>query len=273
MGYQYVSKQSDANGKVPYTPQEDNTWNFLIERQNKIVENRACDEFILGLEKLDLPKDRIPQNHEVSEKLKFHTGWSVESVPAVIPAEEFFGLLANKKFPAATFIRIPEEVDYLEEPDIFHEIYGHCPLLTHPAYADFMEQYGNLALIANKKQRTRLFRLFWYTIEFGLVNTQKGLRIYGGGILSSKAETQYALDINMGPELENLDIPKILRTPFRIDMIQPNYFVLNSFDELYKILDKNIMNLVDQAIELGDFPYHPKFLQKAEGGIFDDRPC
>ena len=273
MGYQYVSKQPDAHGRVPYTSLEDQTWAKLINRQNEIVKNRACVEFIEGLKKLNLPLDKIPQNHEVSEVLNKYTGWAVESVPAVIPAEEFFGLLANKKFPAATFIRIPEELDYLEEPDIFHEIYGHCPLLTNQAYADFMHQYGVLALNASKKQRTRLFRLFWYTIEFGLINTSEGLRIYGGGILSSKAETEYAVDTNKGPELEALNIQKVLRTPFRIDMIQPNYFVINSFDDLEKLLDPNVMTLVDEAILLGDYPYHPQFLQKAAGGVFDDHPC
>lgn len=273
MGYQYVSKQADANGIVPYTAEENHTWHRLITRQSKVVENRACDEFIRGLKILDLPLDQIPQNHEVSEKLKQQTGWSVASVPAVIPAEEFFGLLANKQFPAATFIRIPEELDYLEEPDIFHEIFGHCPLLTHPAYADFMHRYGKLALAANKKQRTRLFRLFWFTIEFGLIKTPQGLRIYGGGILSSKAETEYALDLTHGPELEDLDVRKVLRTPFRIDMIQPQYFLIDSFDQLYELLDQEIMKLVDEAIVLGDFPYHPSFLQKAPGGVFDDHPC
>ncbi len=273
MGYQYLSKQPDANGIVPYTPEEHDTWKCLINRQKEVVKHRACDEFIRGLELLDLPLDKIPQNHEVSEKLKSLTGWSVAGVPAVIPAEEFFGLLASKQFPAATFIRIPEELDYLEEPDIFHEIFGHCPLLTHPAYADFMQRYGNLALKANKKQRTRLFRLFWYTIEFGLLKTPQGLKIYGGGILSSKAETEYALDKNKGPELENLNIQKVLRTPFRIDMIQPNYFLIHSFDQLYELLDQNIMGLVDEAILLGDLPYHPKFLQKEVGGVFDDHPC
>jgi len=273
MGYQYVSKQPDANGHVPYTALEDQTWAKLITRQNQVVKNRACPEFIEGIKRLNLPLDRIPQNHEVSQILKSQTGWSVASVPAVIPAEEFFGLLANKQFPAATFIRIPEELDYLEEPDIFHEIYGHCPLLTNQAYADFMHQYGILALRASKKQRTRLFRLFWYTIEFGLINTQEGLRIYGGGILSSKAETEYALDKINGPELEKLDVRKILRTPFRIDMIQPNYFVIDSFQELDQLLNPEIMNLVDEAITLGDYAYHPKFLQKVAGGVFDDHPC
>jgi len=273
MGYQYVSKQPDASGRVPYTTEEDQTWSKLIHRQNQVIQNRACNEFIEGIKKLSLPLDYIPQNDEISEKLEKYTGWGVASVPAVIPAEEFFGLLANKKFPAATFIRIPEELDYLEEPDIFHEIYGHCPLLTYPPYADFMHRYGLLALNASKKQRTRLFRLFWFTIEFGLINTPEGLRVYGGGILSSKAETEYAVDLISGPELEKLDIPTVLRTPFRIDMIQPKYFVIDDFSELYQLLDNNIMDWVDRVIELGDFPYHPKFLQKAQGGSFDDHPC
>lgn len=273
MGYNYVSIMPDKSGNVPYTDEENQVWQTLIQRQNKVVEGRACDEFLEGLKKLDLPNDRIPQNREVSDCLRELTGWEVAFVPAVIPAEEFFGLLADKKFPAATFIRVPEELDYLEEPDIFHEIYGHCPLLANQAYADFMQAYGEMALRATKAQRKCLFRLFWFTIEFGLLNTPNGRRIYGGGILSSKSETIYALDDQCGPELEPLDVLKVLRTPFRIDMIQPQYFLIDGLDSLYKLLDSDIMNQVDKALELGDLPRHAKFDQKPTGGVFDDRPC
>lgn len=273
MGYNYVSKMPDDTGNVPYTPEEHEIWQILIERQDKVVQGRACDEFLEGLKLLDLPQDRIPQNHEVSGKLRELTGWEVAYVPAVIPANEFFTLLANKRFPAATFIRVPEELDYLEEPDIFHEIYGHCPLLTNQAYADFMQAYGELALKATKAQRKCLFRLFWFTIEFGLMETPEGRRIYGGGILSSKSETIYALDVDNGPEVAPLDVLRVLRTPFRIDMIQPQYFLINGLDDLFGLVDGDIMSLVDQAIELGDLPRHVKFDQKPTGGQFDDRPC
>ena len=180
----YIAKTTDDSGKVLYTSEENETWNILIERQLRVIEQRACEEFLAGLQKLALPKDHVPQCAEITEKLQQTTGWSVKPVPALISLKEFFTLLANKQFPAATFIRKREELDYLKEPDIFHEFFGHCPLLTNEAYADFVEWYGKIALTTDsEKIHSLLGRIFWFTIEFGLLQSKEGLRIYGGGIL------------------------------------------------------------------------------------------
>src|SRR5471032_3103459 len=186
---QYVAREPDAQGFIDYPAEEHAVWNTLITRQLKVIEGRACQEYLDGIEKLGLPHDRIPQLGEINKVLGETTGWQVARVPALIPFQTFFELLANKQFPAATFIRTREELDYLQEPDIFHEVFGHCPLLTNQAYADFTENYGKLGLKASPEDRKLLARLFWFTIEFGLIKTASGLRIYGGGILSSKEET------------------------------------------------------------------------------------
>lgn len=254
-GHKYVSNSVDKDGFVNWSEQENKTWAALVERQTEIVNGRACAEFMQGLEILNFSSGKVPQIPELNKILESYTGWGVEPVPALIQPQEFFNLLANKKFPAATFIRIPEEMDYLQEPDIFHEVYGHTPLLTNQAYGDFMEQFGKLALKAEPKQRRQLFRLFWFTIEFGLLKTDKDLRAYGGGILSSPGETKYFLT----DESEKLpfDILSVLRTPYRIDIMQPVYFVLNKFDDLFSILDADVLGLLAEAKELGDF--EPKF--------------
>ncbi|HFB66194.1 MAG TPA: phenylalanine 4-monooxygenase, partial [Aeromonadales bacterium] len=175
----------------------------------------------------------------------------------VIPFEEFFTLLANKKFPAATFIRTPEDIDYLQEPDIFHEIFGHCPLLTNPVFADFSEQYGKLGVKASKKERIYLARIFWFTVEFGLIETAKGLRIYGAGILSSKGESEYALESHV-PERRPFDALTILRTPYRIDIFQTIYYVIQNFQDIFSVMNESIMPLLHEAMELGNFaPTYP----------------
>lgn len=263
-GHTYVSKSVDENGNVAWNEQENEVWRKLVERQSEVIVGRACDEFIHGLKKLDFPLDRVVQLPEVNRVLEECTGWGVEPVPAIIPPKEFFTLLSKKRFPAATFIRIPEEMDYLQEPDIFHEIYGHTPLLTHQAYADFMEEFGKLALRAEPKDRFRLFRLFWFTIEFGLLKTKDGYRAYGGGILSSIGETQYCLTEKS--EKIPFDALTALRTPYRIDIMQPLYFVIDELNDLFRILDQDILGLVAKSKELGDFPpkYPPKEVEDNE---------
>lgn len=259
--FKYESHQPDSDGRVRYSDEDEITWKFLVQRQNKAIKNRACKEFLDGVKLLNF-EHRIPQHFETSEILQQKTGWAVEPVPAIIPAEKFFTLLSQKKFPSANFIRIPEEIDYLQEPDIFHEIYGHCPLLTNQNYADFMQEYGRLALTVKGKERMRLFRLFWFTIEFGLLKENNDYKIYGGGILSSYKETLYALDglPDQKPQKIMLDPLFALRTPYRIDILQPIYFVIPSLAELFKILEQDIIGLAKKSIELGDFPpaYPPK---------------
>lgn len=248
----YVSKQPNAQGLIEWTADENKTWNTLITRQTEIVQTRACPEFLEGLQRIGFAKNHVPQHTEINNRLKDYTGWEVEVVPALIPAKEFFTLLANKKFPAASFIRTPEELDYIQEPDIFHEFYGHVPLLTFKDYANFMEEFGKIALSVNGKDRRRLFRLFWFTIEFGLLKTPQGIRAYGGGMLSSIHETVYSVESPV-PRREDFDPLKALRTPYRIDIPQPLYYVLDNFSDLFKILEKDVVSLLEESKALGDF--------------------
>lgn len=255
----YVAKEPDAKGRVAYTEQEDLVWAELMARQQPIVANRACDEYLEGLETLNFPEDRVPQIPDINKRLAKATGWEVAPVPALIDFDRFFRLLADKKFPAATFIRTHEELDYLQEPDIFHEFFGHCPMLSHPTYANFMQKYGELGVNATHKQRVMMARLYWFTVEFGLIDTPAGLKAYGGGILSSISETPYALESET-PERKNFDILTILRTPYRIDILQMIYFIIKDYETLYDILEQDLFNNIEQAQSLGLFEptYPPK---------------
>lgn len=257
----YVSHQSDANGIIAWSEAENHIWRDLITRQLSVIEGKACDEFMAGLAKLQLPRDRIPQLAEVSKVLRVCTGWECAEVPALITFDKFFELLANKRFPVATFIRTRDEFDYLQEPDIFHEIFGHCAMLTNPAFAEFTHTYGKLGLAASKQDRVYLARLYWFTIEFGLLNTADGLRIYGGGILSSPGETHYALSSNV-PERKPFDALDMLRTPYRIDIMQPIYFMLDKVDTLFDVAKLDMMSLVNKAKALG--LHAPKFPPKEQ---------
>lgn len=275
----YLSHQPDGQGHIHYSADENAMWQALLTRQAKQIPNRACSAYLEGLEKLNLPLTHIPQLNDIDQILQATTGWQTAAVPALISFGKFFKLLANKRFPVATFIRRFEDMDYIEEPDIFHEIVGHCPLLTHPAFAAFNETYGKLGLNASKEERWFLARLYWFTIEFGLVGTHPdNRRIYGGGILSSPSETIYALNgsdkrYQSGnqhhskhqqpqnqPEHRTFDLLDVLRTPYRIDHIQPIYYVIDDLDTLFDIVDSDIMGMVKQAMSLGLFEptYAPK---------------
>ncbi len=257
----YISKQSGPDGKIVWTDEENNVWHDLITRQLQCIQGKACNEYLEGLDRLQLPQDRVPQLGEVSEVLQDTTGWKCAEVPALIDFDKFFNLLANKEFPVATFIRSREEFDYLQEPDIFHEIFGHCAMLTHPAFAEFTHVYGKLGAAADKKDRVWLARLYWFTVEFGLLQHNDEYRIYGGGILSSPGETEYSMTSNV-PERKPFDVLDVLRTPYRIDIMQPVYFAIESIDSLYDIAQMNIMDLVQQAKQLG--LHEPKFPPKVK---------
>lgn len=249
----YQAKTADSNGIIHYTDSENQVWQQLYQRQQQTIVNRACPEFIHGLEKLGMPQDRVPQLAEVSKALLHHTGWQVAQVPAIISTDDFFNLLKNKTFPAATFIRVPEELDYLEEPDIFHEFFGHCPMLTHEGFADFMHMYGVKTLeYKDPADRELLARLFWFTVEFGLIQTKLGLRAYGGGILSSHGETIYAVE-DQTPIRKDFDLVSIFRTPYRIDIMQTIYYVIESFDQLYQMLSNHVDESLQEAKSLGEF--------------------
>ncbi|MFB2858476.1 phenylalanine 4-monooxygenase [Aeromonas hydrophila] len=251
----YTAHQPDEAGTIHYSDEEHGTWQILIARQLAALEGKACDEYQAGLARLDLPQDRIPQLAQINAVLQPATGWSVAAVPALISFDRFFALLANRQFPVATFIRRRDELDYLQEPDIFHEIFGHCAMLTNPAFAHFTHVYGQLGLRAGKEERVFLARLYWFTVEFGLLATADGLRIYGGGILSSIGETAYALGGQ--PVLQPFDPIEVLRTPYRIDIMQPTYFVLPELGELYRLAEQDIMAMVAEARRLGLRP--PRF--------------
>jgi len=246
----YVAYPIDEQGNAPYTHSENLVWHDLIARQRPLVKGRACDEYIDGLAQLNLPQDRIPQCHEISTVLRAKTGWELAPVPALIPFDQFFQLLAEKKFPAATFIRRREELDYLQEPDIFHEIFGHCPLLTNQAYADFTHTYGKLSLEASHADRVMLAKLYWFTIEFGLLKTSTGLRAYGGGILSSMSETVYSVESPI-PQRKAFDVLDVLRTPYRIDIMQPIYFIIDDFNVLFQLTEMDLIPLIKEARQLG----------------------
>ena len=259
----YVAREPDSNGVVHYTEEENAIWAELYARQEKAIQGKACDEFLHGLELLNMPRDRVPQLEEVSSVLRRETGWEVAYVPALIPFGRFFELLANKRFPAATFVRTREELDYLQEPDIFHELFGHTPLLTNPHFAEFTHTYGKLGYAASKEDRVFLARMYWFTVEFGLLQPPGGpMKIYGGGILSSIGETEYALNSDK-PLRKPFNMLDVLRTPYRIDIMQPLYYVIESLDQLSEITRMDVMALVAEARRLGLFP--PLFPPK-DGG-------
>lgn len=249
----YVSHQPDAKGYVAWSAAENDVWKQLYERQMAILPGRASEEFMAGLHKLDLTPGHIPQLPDVSSKLKTLTGWCVETVPALISARAFFELLADKRFPAATFIRCQDELNYVQEPDVFHEIFGHCPMLTDPVYADFMHRYACKVLDMPESDWALLQRLFWFTVEFGLIKTRQGLRAYGGGILSSISETAYSVESDI-PIRVLFDPVVAFRTPYRIDMLQPVYFVIDDYHQLYDFVTQDMAVFLSRARALGEFP-------------------
>ncbi len=259
----YAAKIPDSDGIIPYTDEEHSVWADLYARQLEVIQGRVCGEFLDGLEMLKLPPDRIPQPHEVSAVLRERTGWEVAPVPALINFDRFFQLLSEKKFPAASFIRSREDMDYLQEPDIFHEIFGHATMLTHPGFADFTEAYGKAGVRATKAERVFLARLYWFTVEFGLLQTPQGLRICGGGIASSPGETHYALESDE-PIRRPFDPVDALRTPYRIDIYQTVYYLLDRLDDLFDLARADLLGLIRQARALGAFTptYPPKSVAK-----------
>ena len=253
----YKSKVPDSKGFIHYSDEEDQMWSELISRQISMLKGKVCNQFIQALDVMNFPLDRNPQLHEVSQVLQKTTGWSVEPVPALIDFTSFYTLLANRKFPAATFIRRRDDIDYLQEPDIFHEIFGHTPLLTDSRFAKFTEAFGKAGLAADKQDHAMLARLYWFTIEFGLIQTSKGLRSYGAGIVSSPGELSHAMESDIAT-LKPFDPIDVLRTPYRIDIYQPLYFTIESFDTLFEMADKDLISLVKEARRLGMYqPTYP----------------
>ncbi|WP_342361029.1 phenylalanine 4-monooxygenase [Terrarubrum flagellatum] len=215
-----------------YSAAEHDRWNRLFARQSKILEGRACDAFLAALKKLKLSESGIPDFEVLSDRLSALTGWSVVPVAGLVPDETFFDHLANRRFPAGAFIRSEREMDYLEEPDIFHDVFGHVPLLAEPTYATFLEEYGKGGARAMKLgQLHNLARLYWYTVEFGLMRTAQGRRIFGAGIMSSPAETVFSLKDD-SPNRVAFNLERVMRTKYIIDDFQQTYFVIDSFEAL-----------------------------------------
>jgi phenylalanine-4-hydroxylase len=218
-----------------YTAQEHAVWKTLFERQSGLMPGRACDEFVAGMKDLPIGAEQIPNFEELSDTLMRRTGWQVVAVPGLVPDDVFFEHLANRRFPAGHFIRKPYELDYLEEPDVFHDVFGHVPMLMNPAIADYIQAYGAGGLRAKQLGvLDKLARVYWYTVEFGLLQQKDGLRIYGAGIASSAAETVFALD-DPSPNRLGFEVERVMRTHYRIDDFQETYFVIESLDRLLEL--------------------------------------
>ncbi|WP_343730241.1 phenylalanine 4-monooxygenase [Duganella sp.] len=230
-----------------YTPEQHAVWKTLFERQSKLLEGRACDEFLTGMRALPIAPDQIPDFRQLSEVLMQHTGWQVVAVPGLVPDEVFFEHLANRRFPAGQFIRSADQLDYLQEPDVFHDVFGHVPLLMNPIIADYIQAYGVGGLRAKEKGVLDLLaRVYWYTVEFGLVQQKDGLRLYGAGIVSSYTESIFALD-DASPNRVRFDLPRVMQTDYRIDDFQETYFVIRDLDELLQLAHTDFAPLYAQV--------------------------
>ncbi len=230
-----------------YSSADHGIWKTLFERQAALLPGRACEAFVQGMRALPISADEIPDFRRLSEVLLQRTGWQVVAVPGLVPDEVFFDHLAHRRFPAGQFIRQPHELDYLEEPDVFHDVFGHVPMLMNPVMADFIQAYGLGGLRAHQLgQLTPLARVYWYTVEFGLLQEADGLRIYGAGIASSFAETRFSLD-SPSPNRLRFDLERVMRTHYRIDDFQESYFVLRDLDELLAFTRIDFAPLYEQA--------------------------
>ena len=222
-------------GWADYTAEEHATWVTLYERQMALLQDRACPEFLAGLQALDLHGGGIPDFAALNGKLSALTGWTVVAVPGLVPESVFFDHLAERRFPAGRFIRRADQLDYLQEPDIFHDVFGHVPMLCDPVFADYMVEYGRGGQrAAGLGQLEQLARLYWYTVEFGLLETPAGLRICGAGIVSSATESRFALQ-SASPHRIGFELERVMRTRYRIDDFQQTYFVIPSLAELLRV--------------------------------------
>ncbi|NKI95192.1 phenylalanine 4-monooxygenase [Rhizobacter sp. SG703] len=216
-----------------YTPEDHALYQRLYERQAAQLPGLACEEFIDAVDQLGTPT-QIPRFDALSQRLRRATGWEVVAVPGLIPEEAFFALLAARRFPVTGWIRKPEEFDYVVEPDVFHDLFGHVPLLFNPMFADYMQAYGAGGMKASRLQSCEyLARLYWYTVEFGLIATPAGLRAYGAGILSSAGELRHSVT-SAQPQRLGFDLERIMRTRYKIDTYQATYFVIDSFEQLFR---------------------------------------
>ena len=217
-----------------YTATDHEVWRILFRRQREILPGRACREFLDAQDAMGMGEHAIPKFSALNLQLQAATGWTIIGVEGLLPELTFFEHLANRRFPVTWWIRTPEQLDYLSEPDLFHDLFGHVPLLMNPVFADYMQAYGQGGVKAHAigpEALAQLTRLYWYTVEFGLINTPDGLRIYGAGILSSKGESFHCLEA-AAPNRIGFDLLRLMRTRYRIDTYQKTYFVIDAFEQL-----------------------------------------
>ena len=242
-----VERQETDKGYVPvyttavveqpwadYQAEDHATWGTLYLRQRELLLGRASDEFLAAQDEMGMSPHAIPRFDQLNEVLGAATGWTVIGVEGLLPELDFFEHLANRRFPVTWWIRRPDQIDYIAEPDLFHDLFGHVPLLMNPLFADYMQAYGRGGVKAHgvgPEALVNLTRLYWYTVEFGLINTSQGLRIYGAGIVSSKGESLYSLE-SPAPNRLGFDLQRIMRTRYRIDTFQKTYFVIDSYAQL-----------------------------------------
>lgn len=246
----YIAKKVDENGCVNYTIDDDCVWRDLVFQQQPSVIKYSADPYLKGHEILKLPVDRVPQCNEVTKKLLPLTGWKVQPVPALIGFAQFFDMLSDRVFPAASFIRTREDFDYIEEPDIFHEIYGHTPLLTDERFARFSQVIGQIGQKCEKEDYSWLIRLYWFTIEFGLIKQGSQIKALGSGLASSPTELVYSVN-DACVIRKPFDVIDILRTPYRIDIHQPIYFVLDSVEQLIEASNRDLLGDIKAAQSMG----------------------
>ncbi|HXC27862.1 MAG TPA: phenylalanine 4-monooxygenase [Stellaceae bacterium] len=240
-----------------YTAADHAVWRTLFERQVHLLPGRACRDYLAGMEALPIGAEQIPDFRRLSDVLTRRTGWQVVAVPGLVPPEVFFDHLANRRFPVGQFIRRPDQLDYIEEPDVFHDVFGHVPMLMHPVLADYLQAYGKGGLRAQRLGALeQLSRVYWFTVEFGLVAEDGAPCIYGAGIASSFAETRFALE-DKSPNRLKFHLSRVMRTRYRIDDFQETYFVLVSLDDLLHLAEIDFAPLYTAAkaeteIEPGD---------------------
>ena len=239
-----------------YTDTDHRVWAQLFERQKQVLPGRASDEFMAALSAMEMTPDRIPKFADLNPILREATGWELIGVEGLLPELTFFEHLANRRFPVTWWIRKPEQMDYLSEPDLFHDLFGHVPLLMNPVFADYMEAYGRGGVKAHgigEDALVNLTRLYWYTVEFGLIRQKDGLRIYGSGIVSSKGESIHCLESD-APNRLGFDLQRVMRTRYRIDTYQTTYFVIDSFEQLMEATGPDFAPIYDKLAQLESIP-------------------
>jgi phenylalanine-4-hydroxylase len=239
-----------------YSASDHEVWATLFRRQREILKGRACNEFLENQERFGMAPDAIPKFEDLNRVLKAGTNWEIVGVEGLLPDDVFFDHLANRRFPVSWWIRKPEQLDYLAEPDLFHDLFGHVPMLLNPVFADYVQAYGKGGVKAFKlgpDALQNLTRLYWYTVEFGLINTPEGVRIYGSGIVSSKGESIYSLESN-APNRIGFDLERIMRARYKIDTYQRTYFVIESFEQLMRATDPDFTPIYARLQGLPDFP-------------------